>query len=457
MNMEFQGKIRSLKELSSELRHLIKSRLWLKVIIGMVLGIGVGFALGPSAGWVDPKIADTITHWLALPGNLFLGMVKMIVIPLIVASIIIGITSSGDFEQLRKMGLYIVLYFVVTTSIAITIGMGAAWIVNPGQYVDIDPTQYSTDASILQSDKSPTFSLDHFPDELVKLLPENPLSSMVSGELLGVVIFTVIVGLALVTMKRSVAEPLINLLAGLQEVCITIVRWAMVLVPFAVFGLMTRLTSTTGFETLKGMGVYVLTVLGALLVLMAFYLLIVTLIGRKNPLRFLSKVKDVQLLAFSTSSSAAVMPTSIKTAEDKLGVSPSISKFIIPVGATINMDGTALYQGAATVFLAQVFGVELSIAVLALLVVTTTMASIGAPAAPGVGIVILATILESVGIPGSGVALIISVDRILDMSRTAVNVTGDLTASVVFDRWFGKGSDAAAGRKPAVSAVLNSD
>lgn len=450
--MDLNGRIRTLKELSGELRHLIRARLWAKVLLGMALGILFGFALGPSAGWVEPKLADTITLWMALPGNLFLGMVKMIVIPLIVASIIIGITSSGDIDQLRKMGLYIVGYFVVTTTVAITIGMGMAALIEPGKYINIDISDYTTtDASILDGPREQSFSFKEVPDQIVDLLPENPLSSMVSGELLGVVIFTVIVGLALVTMKQSVAEPLIRLLSALQEVCITVVRWAMVLVPYAVFGLMTRLTSTTGFETLKGMGIYILTVLAALIVLVCVYLLILTLVGRKNPFKFLSKVKDVQLLAFSTSSSAAVMPTSIKTAEDKLGVSPSISKFIIPVGATINMDGTALYQGAATVFLAQVFGVELSFGVLALLVVTTTMASIGAPAAPGVGIVILATILESAGIPGSGVALIISVDRILDMSRTAVNVTGDLTATVVFDRWFGKSTEPVPEHLPAAA------
>ena len=185
------------------------------------------------------------------------------------------------------------------------------------------------------------------------------------------------------------------------------------------------------------MGIYVGTVLLGLLILMCLYLLIVWFISRRSPWQFLSAVRDVQLLAFSTSSSAAVMPVSIKTAEEKLGVRSSISQFLIPLGATINMDGTALYQGVATIFLAQVFGVDLGVSGLLLVIVTAVGASIGSPGTPGVGIVILATVLDSVGIPLSGIALIIGVDRILDMSRTAVNVTGDLTACTVMDRWVG--------------------
>jgi Na+/H+-dicarboxylate symporter len=207
--------------------------------------------------------------------------------------------------------------------------------------------------------------------------------------------------------------------------------------PFAVFGLLAQITIKVGLDALLGMAVYVGTVILGLLLMILVYLIIVSLIARHNPLHFLSAVREVQLLAFSTSSSAAVMPLSMQTAEDKLGVRPSISQFLIPLGASINMDGTALYQAAATVFLAQVYNVELGLSSLLLILVTTVGASIGSPATPGVGIVILAMVLSSVGIPASGVALIIGVDRILDMSRTAVNVTGDLTACLVMDRWVG--------------------
>jgi Na+/H+-dicarboxylate symporter len=215
----------------------------------------------------------------------------------------------------------------------------------------------------------------------------------------------------------------------------TVVRWAMRLAPLAVFGLMAQLTSRLGLDALLGMGVYVGTVLGGLLILLVFYLGVAWVLGKRNPVAFLRAIKDVQLLAFSTSSSAAVMPLSMKTAEETLGIRPSISQFVIPLGATINMDGTALYQGVATVFLAQVFGLDLSVGQIGLVVVTAVAASIGTPATPGVGIVILSMVLGAAGVPLAGIGLIIGVDRILDMSRTALNVTGDLTAASVLDRF----------------------
>lgn len=438
-----------LKELHHHLQELLRDKLWAKVMAGMALGVAFGFLIGPSVGWVDPQIANIITEWLAFPGGLFLGLVKMIVIPLIISSIIIGINSSGDMEKLRLMGAYIVGYFVFTTTIAISIGIGMAYLIQPGRYIGNTPIPEEETVPVAGATELPGFAIDNLPDMIVGLLPENPLSSMVSGELLSIVIFTIIIGIALLTIRGETAAPLLKLLEALQEVCITIVKWAMKLVPFAVFGMMSRLTSTTGGETLIGMGVYIATVLTGLLILVLFYGLIIAFIARRNPLIFLRKIKDVQLLAFSTSSSAAVMPISIKTAEDQLSVSPGISQFVIPVGATINMDGTALYQGVATVFLAQVYGIELSVGALVLVVVTATAASIGAPSAPGVGIVVLASVLQSVGIPAAGIALIISVDRILDMSRTTVNVTGDLTGSLVFQRWFGKGMNPAA--RPSVN------
>lgn len=217
----------------------------------------------------------------------------------------------------------------------------------------------------------------------------------------------------------------------------TVVQWAMLLAPVAVFGLLAQTTMNTGLGALLGMAVYVATVLGGLLILMLVYLVIVVVVTGRNPWSFLEAIREVQLLAFSTSSSAAVMPLSIKIAEEKLNVRSSISQFLIPLGATVNMNGTALYQGVAAVFLAQVFEVNLSLPSLLLIVVMTVGASIGSPATPGVGIVILSTVLVSVGIPASGIALIIGVDRILDMSRTAINVTGDLTACLVMDRWVG--------------------
>jgi Na+/H+-dicarboxylate symporter len=280
-------------------------------------------------------------------------------------------------------------------------------------------------------------ALAELPETVLTLLPANPLSAMVEGDMLRVVIFATMVGVALVMMAPAQAKPLLDLLGSLQEVCMTVVRWAMLLAPLAVFGLMAQLTAKIGLDALVGMAAYVGTVLLGLLLLMCVYLTLLFVVVQRKPLPFLSGVREVLLLAFSTSSSAAVMPLSIRTAEEKLKVRPSVSQFVIPLGATINMNGTALYQGVAAIFLAQVFNVDVGIGGLLLIVVTAVGASIGTPATPGVGIVILSMVLASVGVPPSGIALLMGVDRILDMSRTAINVAGDLVASVLMDRWIG--------------------
>lgn len=431
------------KPLTSLVQHLqgmIKGRLWLKIIIAMFLGLATGLLISPQTGLVGKETAEITASWMALPGNLFLGLIQMIVVPLIFASVIRGLASSNDLDQLKKIGIRLVIYFLLTTSIAITIGLSVSIIIGPGHYIDADFTEVTVDPEdiVPANDDAPDSpDVGTLPGIVVSLIPENPLGSMVEREMLQVVLFAVIIGLALVAMPPRQAQPILSLMGSLQEVCMTIVRWAMYLAPLAVFGLLAQITIRIGYEALLGMAVYVGTVLFGLVLMVIVYLAIVTLIVRFNPWRFLTAVREVQLLAFSTSSSAAVMPLSMQTAEDKLGVRPSISQFLIPLGASINMDGTALYQAAATVFLAQVYNVELGIPALLLILVTTVGASIGSPATPGVGIVILAMVLNAVGIPASGIALIIGVDRILDMSRTAVNVTGDLTACLVMDRWVG--------------------
>jgi Na+/H+-dicarboxylate symporter len=424
--------------LSAHLNRLVKGRLWLKVLIGMVLGILVGMLIGPTTGWVKPDVATTVGNWLALPGQLFLTLIQMIVIPLIFASVVRGLTASESFEQLRRMGLGVVLYFVVTTTIAIIIGLGVAQVVNPGSFVDassMKATATANSKSLATTTEVTPPTLAELPEKLVTMLPSNPLTSMVEGQMLQVVLFAIVMGIALVMMKSSQSKPLLDLMESLQEVCMTVVGWAMRLAPFAVFGLMAQLTTKIGLNALLGMSVYVGTVLLGLGLLLIMYMLVIYLVVRESPFTFLRNTRDVILLDFSTSSSAAVMPLSIKTVEDKLHVHPSVSQFVIPLGATINMNGTALYQGVATIFLAQIFGVDLGMSALLLVIVTAVGASIGSPGTPGVGIVILAMVLETVGIPAAGIVLIMGVDRLLDMSRTAVNVFGDLVAAKLMNRW----------------------
>lgn len=428
----------SLKNLNHHLQELISGRLWLKIIIGMILGIITGIILGPSTGIISREISFVIGEWLALPGYVFLALLQMIVIPLVFASIIRGIAAGEDIEQLKKIGLRTVAYFLVTTAIAIIIGLTLALTINPGAYISselVQGTIGTTETSPREGLETPGIS--ELPEMVATIIPTNPLGSLATGQMLQVVIFSIIIGVALVSMQPPQAKPLLELLGSLQEVCMTVVRWSMLLAPLAVFGLISKFTINLGLDALLGMLVYVGTVLLGLLVMLLVYLAIVLVIAGKNPITFMREIRDVLLLAFSTSSSAAVMPLSIKTAEEKLGVRPSISQFVVPLGATINMNGTALYQSIAAVFLAQVFGIDLGFGELLMLMVIVVGASIGTPSTPGVGIVILALILSSVGIPTAGIALIIGVDRILDMSRTAVNVTGDLVACSVMDKWVG--------------------
>ncbi|KCZ71117.1 Na+/H+ dicarboxylate symporter [Candidatus Methanoperedens nitroreducens] len=430
---------RSLKYLSDHLQSLVKGRLWLKILLGMLLGIAVGIVLGPSAGLVEPGVSGILSEWLSVPGYIFLGLLQMIVIPLVFASIIRGIAASEGMDQLRKVGLRVGGYFLLTTAIAIGVGIGVALLIQPGRFISSELVQSTMDTATPTANQGivSTPTLGEVPGLIGALLPSNPLGAIVSGQMLQVVLFAIILGIAIVSTSPRQSKPILDLAGSMQEVCMTIVKWAMLLAPVAVFGLLAKFTARVGIEALMGMLVYVGTVLLGLVIILCLYLIIVLFTSGMSPWRFLAGVREVMLLAFSTSSSAAVMPLSIKTAEEKLGVRPSISQFVIPLGATINMNGTALYQSVATVFLAQVFGMELGLGALLLIIVTVVGSSIGTPATPGVGIVILALVLNSVGIPTSGIALIIGVDRIVDMSRTAINVTGDLAACKVMDRWVG--------------------
>jgi len=427
--------VSELGALAEKLTFLIRSKLWLQIVVCMVLGISVGLLISPEgAALVSEQAAELITGWLVLPGHLFLALIQMIMLPLVVSSIVLGIAGAEDLTKLRKMGLRIAPYFVGTTTVAVLIGVVLAMLIEPGQYVDpqmLSETPTDT-GSVVVGGNLETLTLH---DRIVGLIPANPLSAALDESMLQIVVFAILTGIALASISSERAKPLLEISRSIQELSMKIVSWAMVIAPIAVLGLLAQITMQVGIDALVGMSVYVGTVLLGLGLLFGFYLIIACIVGGINPAHFLSQLREVQLLAFSTSSSAAVMPLSIKTAEEKLGIQSSTAGFIVPLGATINMDGTALYQVVAAVFLTQVFGVELSSGELLLLITTTIGASIGSPSTPGVGIVILATILINIGVPASGIALIIGVDRILDMSRTAINVTGDLTACVVMDRW----------------------
>ena len=427
---------RPLNHLSQYLERLVKGRLWLKVIIGLLLGAGLGVMINPSTGLVTSSVSQNFASWLDLPGHVFMKLVQMIMIPLVFTSIIIGIISNTS-DNLKTFGISLLIYFILTTGVAIFIGVIVTLIFKPGQYIFAHGGLPNSSSAPISSQES--FDLfENIPSAISNLIPDNPLETILTGEMLGVVIFTIIIGVAITQLNPDTARPIIRFSEAIQKICMIVVSWAMRLVPYAVFGLIAALLSRTGFEVFIGLGYYMLVIIIGLIILMVFYLLIVTLVMKKNPFTFLKAIKEPQLLAFSTASSAAVMPLSMKTADEKLGVSSKISDFIVPIGATINMDGTALFQCATTVFMAQAYGVELSIMSLLLITVTVVAASIGTPAIPGGGVIILASVLENAGIPIDGLIVIIGIDRILGMFRTAVNVTGDLTACMLFDRYYGK-------------------
>ncbi len=383
-----------------------------------------------------------IASVLAIFGDLFLGLIRSIVVPLVFIAVFIGIAGNDDVATVKKVGFGILIYFLCTTFVAVTLGSGLAVLVQPGEGMPegFKEKGMADAPEVVVETKSLSFR-----DNVRQMIPGNLFGSLSGGAMLDIVLFAALFGVIILVLRefespavRGKANQLVSWGNFGLEICMTVVRWAMKLAPIGVFGLMTDITAQVGIEVLGSLLKYFLTVLAGLIGLLCFYSVIVAVVGKRSPLKFFGKIWELQLLAFSTSSSAAVMPRSLDTAENKLGIHRAISRFTIPLGATINMDGTALYQAVAAIFLMQVFQVPVTFAAVSVILVTALLASIGTPGTPGVGIVVLAGILEANGVPASGVALILGVDRLLDMCRTAINVTGDQTACIVMEKIAGK-------------------
>lgn len=408
--------------LSLRLQPLAESRLWLQVLLALGLGVATGIVLGPDIDLVSRETATLTGEWLALPGRLFIAAIRMVIIPLAASSIVLGITGAGGGETLRSIGLKLTLFVVLTTAVATLIGAALATNVNFGGSLTLPNT--TAEAS------SPSDSLQitrQLPALITDLIPQNIAASVLEQDMLAIVVFSLFVGIATVNAdKRELTTPLVDLARSVLEVSMSVIRIAMRMAPVAVFGLIAETIAANGLVTLVSLALYCGVVIAGLTMLFLVYLALVTVLGAMSPLRFMRAIGPVQLLAFSTSSSAAVMPLTMKTAVDKLRTPPAVAGAVVPLASTINMAGTALYQTVAIVFLAGTAGKHLALGELALIMVTLTGASIGAPAAPGASIAILSATVANFGVPLTSIPLVMGVDRLLDMARTSVNVTGDL-------------------------------
>ena len=416
------------------LKNYIFKNLWLQVVISLLLGLAVGLVLGDDVGiGVDDDTLSSLSSYLKIPANIFLSLIMMIIVPLIFASIVVAITNLGAKEKMKTLGLGIGVYFVITTTISILVAVLLASVIAPGSILDLTSLQEAHDISEEDLKVTEGFDLEDIPNAVSNIIPRNPISSYLEGQMFSILIMAVIVGLSMAVLPKESTKPLLDLLESIQKITLHILIISMKIVPFAVFGLIIGMVATVGIGTMVGLGVYMVTVVVGLGIMLLVYALILKFVAKRSISATFLKFRNPQTLAFSTASSMATMPVTLKTAEEDLKVDTKVSKFVIPLGTTVNMDGTALYQVIAVFFLAQLFAIELSMISILVIIITSLLASIGTPAVPGAGVIVLSTILITVGIPPVGILLLLSVDRILDMIRTMVNVTGDLTASCAFD------------------------
>ncbi|WNB93050.1 dicarboxylate/amino acid:cation symporter [Bacillus sp. NEB1478] len=391
-----------------------------KILIALALGVIAGLILNIAA----PDVFSTLDKFLLKPvGTLFLNLIKMLVVPIVFFSIVLGTAGLGDPKKLGRIGAKTVGYFLATTTIAIIIAMALALIFKPGA------GDFKTEGAKFTAEKAPAVT-----DTLLGIIPTNPIQAMAEGNMLQIIAFSVFVGFAL-TMLGSKTKGVMSLIEQGNEIMMYLVNVVMKFAPYGAFALIASAIGSQGMNAIKAMGLYMIIVIAAL----ALHSVItyggsIVLFAKKNPLWFFKGFAPAMSVAFSTSSSNATLPISMKTAQENLGVRKSVSGFVQPLGATINMDGTAIMQGVATIFIAQVYNVDLSISSLLTVILTAVLASIGTAGVPGVGLIMLAMVLNSVGLPVEGIALILGVDRLLDMLRTAVNITGDAACAVIVDK-----------------------
>jgi proton glutamate symport protein len=413
-----------------------------KIILGMVVGVLFGLLM-TKFSWGK----EMVTDWIEPFGVIFIRALKMIAVPLILASLIKGVSDLKDISSLSKMGFRTISLYLITTVIAVTIGLVAVNLAKPGKLISEETRtvlleEYGDEATVKikmaveQDEKGPLAAL-------VDLVPDNFFGAASdNGKMLQVIFFAIFLGIGLILIPPDKAKPVKLFFDGINEVILKMIDIIMLYAPFGVFALLAGIIVTSPkADLLYALVGYGLTVVVGLVIMIALYIIIVKVFTGRSPSFFLRGISPAQLLAFSTSSSAATLPVTIERVEEHLGVDEEVSSFVLPIGATINMDGTSLYQAVAAVFIAQAYGMELSIGTQLGIVLMATLSSIGSAAVPSAGIIMLVAVLANAGIPEAGLALIFAVDRPLDMCRTTVNVTGDATVSMLVAKSIGKLGD----------------
>ncbi|MDU3687624.1 MAG: dicarboxylate/amino acid:cation symporter [Anaerococcus hydrogenalis] len=396
----------------------LTSKIFIALICGMILGIVMHYFV-PKSHIKDDIIIDGIFYLL---GQMFIRAMQMLVVPLVFFSIADGCRNMGDTKTLGKVGIRIVLFYLLTTALAIIIALSLASIINPGKGMNMELGSNEF--------KMETGEKTSMKDTLLNMIPTNPIEALAKGDMLQIIIFAVIVGLLIAGMEDRM-ETLGNIITEMNDLMMSMTMAVMKLAPIGVFFLIARTFSNLGYDVILSMLSYMISViLGLAFQLLIVYMLLLTIFVRVNPFSFLKKYFPVMTFAFSTASSNATVPLNIQTLED-IGVDKKISSFTIPLGATINMDGTAIMQGVAVVFIANAYGIDLSLNDYMTVILTATIASVGTAGIPSVGLVTLSMVLSSVGLPVEGIAMIMGIDRILDMARTAVNTTGDASGTII--------------------------
>jgi len=413
----------------------IPLKLHTKIALGLVLGAlagGTANAFFAGEAWLV-FLSDNVMFPV---GQVFLRMLFMTVVPIVFTSIALGVAGIGDMRTLGRLGGRTFGYFALSTLIAATIGLTLVNTIKPGEGLPEETRnelmqRFSGGAEGMVASGPPDFGVSTF----VNIVPRNPVAAAADMDMLALIFFALIFGAALTAIPEERAKPVIDLLEGIGDAIIAIINWAMKLAPYGVFGLIFVITSQFGWSILAQLGMYVFVVLLGLFIHATIGVSgLVRFFGKMNPIKFWRSIGAPFITAFSTSSSMATLPTSIATAEDKLDVQPKIAGFVLPLGATMNMNGTSLFEGITVLFLAQVFGVDLSLGSQIIVVILAVLTAIGAAGVPGGSLPLMMLVMATVGVPPEGIAIILGVDRILDMSRTTLNVCGDISASVYVDR-----------------------